>query len=121
MVVDDEEDILQVVKAALMKYGHKVDAFSTPVEALNYFDTNHKDYKLVISDVRMPGMSGIEFARRIKELYPEILILLMTAFEFNEREISKHLPFIRIGDLLKKPFDLSRICKVIDEKLITEH
>lgn len=114
LVVDDEDDVLHVIRSGLLRYGHKVDSFSDPVIALEHFRKNFSSYDLVLSDIRMPGMNGLEFARRIKEFAPRIDILMMTAFEINQYELSKELPFVRAEDLLRKPFMLSKICQIID-------
>lgn len=115
MAIDDELDVLRLIQLALQRYGHTVDTFSEPLSALCHFQKNHQDYNLLLVDVRMPGMSGIEFAKHAKSAYPEVKVLLMTAFEINRHDLEKNLPFVKIDDLLKKPFMLSKICEIIDK------
>ena len=117
MVVDDEHDILKILRSGLVRYGHKVMTFADPLLALNELQVSHADYKLVLTDVRMPGMSGIELAKQTKEIDPEIKLMLMTAFELSAYELSIELPYISAQDLLKKPISLSNICKVLDRKI----
>jgi DNA-binding response OmpR family regulator len=117
MVIDDEQDILKLVQTALKKYGYEVDIFSEPKKALAYFNKHHRDYGLLLVDIRMPGMSGIEFARHARQVAPEVKLLLTTAFETTAQEIQKDLEFISTDDLLRKPFTLSRICKAIEKHL----
>lgn len=119
MVIDDEQDILKLVKAALKRYDHEVDVFSEPVEALEHFRQHLGDYSLLLVDIRMPGMSGLEFATHAKQAAPEVKVLLMTAFEISIHEIDKGLQFVKVDDLLKKPFMLSKICEVIDKHLVS--
>lgn len=119
MVIDDEQDILKLVQTALKKYGYGTDIFSEPVKALEYFSQHYGDYDLLLVDIRMPGMSGIEFARHARQVAPEVKLLLMTAFEISAQEIQKDLQFINADDLLKKPFMLSGICKVIEKHLVS--
>jgi CheY-like chemotaxis protein len=92
LALDDDFDIIVIIKSALQKQGFVVFAFTDPYLALEHFKINANDYGLVISDVRMPGMNGFEFVRRVKELRPDIKAILMTAFEINDIKNSKLLP-----------------------------
>jgi len=117
MIVDDEEDILHILRAGLGRYGHNVMTFSDPVLALKEFSYSHLDYKLILTDIRMPAMSGIELAKKAKEIDPDVRLMVMTAFELGSYELSHDLPFVKVEDLLKKPISMSNICKVIDKKI----
>jgi DNA-binding response OmpR family regulator len=62
-VVDDDYDIAELVKMALQRDGFEnVFTFTDPLLALEHFKVNREDYSLVISDIRMPGLNGFEFA-----------------------------------------------------------
>jgi response regulator RpfG family c-di-GMP phosphodiesterase len=67
-IVDDDPDIAHVLKQGLLKNRFLVSAFTNPEEALQNFQSNSGDYCLVLSDIRMPGMSGIQLARKSKRL-----------------------------------------------------
>jgi DNA-binding response OmpR family regulator len=60
MIVDDEIDIATFMKLSLQKWGFNVDSFTDPFLALEHFHLNSKDYTIVISDIRMPGINGFE-------------------------------------------------------------
>ena len=62
MIVDDESDITLIMKRYFEVQKFAVEAFTDPVKALEHFKQNSKDYLLVISDIRMPGISGIELS-----------------------------------------------------------
>ncbi|HZA61484.1 MAG TPA: response regulator, partial [Nitrososphaeraceae archaeon] len=67
LVVDDDPDIAYVLKQGLQKNRFLVNAFTNPEEALQNFKSNAESYCLMLSDIRMPGMSGIQLARKVKE------------------------------------------------------
>ena len=68
LVVDDDSDIVQVLKLGLQKNRFLVNAFTNPEQALQSFKSNSESYCLLLSDVRMPGLSGIQLARKVKEI-----------------------------------------------------
>jgi DNA-binding NtrC family response regulator len=117
LVVDDEEDILRVIRSGLKKYGHKVVTISNPSEALEEFRLNQQSYVLLLTDVRMPGLSGIDFAKEAKRIQPNIKIIVMSAFELSTYELSQDLPFIKVEDVLRKPFLLDHICQIVDSHI----
>jgi YesN/AraC family two-component response regulator len=91
--------------------------FSDPLLALKEFTLNHSDYQLILTDIRMPAISGMELAKKAKEVDADVRIVIMTAFELNAYELAQDLPFVKAEDLMKKPIMLSNICKVIDRKV----
>ena len=90
-VVDDEFDIVNVIKLYLQGKGLNVFGFTDPLLALEHFRINCKNYMLIISDIRMPGMNGIEFVLKVREIIPTIKVMLMSAFEINSAELSEVL------------------------------
>jgi two-component SAPR family response regulator len=115
MVVDDEIDILQILRSGLTRYGHKVMIFSDPRLALKEFEVNHLDYSLVLTDIRMPSMSGIKLALNVRRIDPGVRLMIMSAFELSAFELSHDLPYVKTEDLLKKPITLSSLCRAIDK------
>src|SRR5918993_3782436 len=83
LVVDDYKDISYMVKFLLQKNGFDVYEFNDPMLALDYFKKNAKKFGLIITDVMMPGMNGIELLVKIKEISPNIKSFLMTSFELD--------------------------------------
>jgi CheY-like chemotaxis protein len=106
LVLDDEFDIINPIKHSLQGIGLHVYAFTDPNLALEHFRINCKDYILVISDIRMPGMNGFEFVRRVREIRPAIKVLLMSAFEINSTELSVGLGGAKIEGFIQKPISL---------------
>jgi len=85
LIVDDEEDILNVLKLILTKEGYQVDTALDGKQALQLFRKN--SYDIVLTDLRMPEMDGIELLERIKEIRPETEVLIMTAYASVESAV----------------------------------
>ncbi len=113
LIVDDESDIVQVLKLGLQKNRFLVDAFTNPEEALQSFKSNAEAYCLVLSDVRMPGLSGIQLARKVKEASPGIKVILMTSFEIRDDEFSKVFPSTSVDGFVQKPIGIKDLTKKI--------
>jgi two-component system cell cycle sensor histidine kinase/response regulator CckA len=111
MVVDDEMDIVVFFRQALSKNGYTVFGFTDPTLALEHFRTNAKNYALVISDVRMPTMSGLEFVANVKAIKPHTKIVLMSAFEVTDLEFS--MSPVAQNDFLRKPVDIKTLLQKV--------
>lgn len=117
LVVDDEQDVLLIIKRTLERWDYIVDTFHRPDEALGHFQKNREAYDLILCDIRMPGMSGFEFAILVRQLNMNVKLLLMTAFEADSASLREALSTVKIDDLLKKPFVITEICKIVDRHL----
>lgn len=116
LIVDDDSDIAQVIKRSLAKNRFLVYAFTDSEEALQNFQSYPKDhYCLMLSDIRMPGMSGIQLARRVKQINPNVKVILMTSFEIKENEFSKVFPSTQVDGFVQKPVHLEGLTnKILD-------
>jgi CheY-like chemotaxis protein len=122
LVIDDELDIATIIKNSLQRYGYDdVFAFTNPHLALEHFRINFEEYRLVISDIRMPGMNGFEFVRSIREIRPDVKILLMTAFVINDLKFPEFLPYNKVNGILQKPVSPKELIKVVRKHLIFEN
>jgi two-component system response regulator ChvI len=110
LVLDDEFDIVNVIKLGMDKTNkfniNLIYSFTDPLLALEHFKLNAAEYRLVISDIRMPKMNGYEFVREIKKINPKVKVFLMTAFDINSQEFSKMLPDIKVDEFIKKPISI---------------
>jgi diguanylate cyclase (GGDEF)-like protein/PAS domain S-box-containing protein len=77
LLVDDEKQILNALERALRPEGFHVLSSADPFEALNMLATHPVD--VIVTDQRMPGMSGIELLRRVRQLHPEVVRIMLTA------------------------------------------
>ena len=78
LIVDDEEGLRRVLSIMLSKEGYEVTAASSAAEALETFE--RELYDVVLTDIKMPGMSGIELLKAIQELDPTVPVIIMTAY-----------------------------------------
>jgi DNA-binding response OmpR family regulator len=113
IVVDDEIELATLFKTFLNQQGFNTISFVDPVLALEYFKETSDKYSLIITDLRMPGLNGLELAKKVRELNTNIRIFLMTAFE--TRDLENHVDFkmARIDRLIQKPVRFSDLKEMI--------
>jgi len=109
LVIDDELSMREFLKILLEKDGHTVELAADSTAALDLASKNHFD--LAISDIRMPGMSGLELLAELKNIQPDLPIILITAFASPEDAVTamKNGAF----DYITKPFKVVEIKRVI--------
>ena len=78
LVVDDDDSLRRVLQMELEQSGYSVIAAASALEALTILRARSCD--LVITDLKMPGMSGLDLLRQVLELYPEVIAIILTAF-----------------------------------------
>jgi DNA-binding NtrC family response regulator len=115
LIVDDDSDIVQVLKLGLVRNGFSVEAFTNPQEALQSFKSHAESYCLVLSDIRMPSLSGIQLSKKVKEVNPNVKVILMTAFEVRDSEFSKVFPSTHVDGFVQKPISI----KDLIDKILT--
>ncbi|MCB1194586.1 Flp pilus assembly complex ATPase component TadA [bacterium] len=111
LVVDDDENIRLIVRTALETKGYSVADAEDAEQALISLSNNTFD--LLISDIQMPGMSGVELLQRVKRQYPSIGIVLMTAF--NESYDIKEALLDGAEEFIEKPFDVDELYNMIEK------
>jgi DNA-binding NtrC family response regulator len=113
LVVDDDVDIVEVLKMGLLKNRFLVNAFTNPEEALQSFKSNAESYCLVVSDIRMPALSGIQLARKVKEVNPNVKVVLMTSFEIRDSEFSTIFSSTSVDGFVQKPIGIKDLTNKI--------
>ena len=111
LAVDDENAIIDIIKQSLQRQEFKVCTFTDPFAALAHFssDSTEDYHHIVLSDIRMPGMNGYESVRKVKEDDPKVKVILMSAFEIQEKEFHNLLPHFKVDAFLKKPFSIQQL------------
>ncbi|RMG46865.1 MAG: sigma-54-dependent Fis family transcriptional regulator [Acidobacteria bacterium] len=103
VLVDDDDRNRDAMEKALRRGGYEVASFGDGAEALAYV-RNHPDVELIVTDLRMPGMDGLELLRRVRDMVPDIGVLMITAFASEQ----SFLEAMKYGaeDYLEKPVNL---------------
>lgn len=104
LVVDDEEEIRTKLSELLETQGYRVQAASNGTEALSILESDDRAIDIVLTDFKMPGMTGIELADRISHIDPKIVIITITAYSDKETAIAAMRS--GVSDFLDKPFTL---------------
>ena len=113
VIIDDENDILLLLEKYLTREGYKVQTFNNPITAISSLP---KETDIVLLDIMMPQMNGIEVLPKLLEKNPNIKVLMMTAYSTLDKVLNAH----RYGanDYIMKPFpSLNALSKKIEEVL----
>ena len=115
LVVDDEEPIIKLSRRMLERQGYQVLALTSSEEALELFQSGPGEFDLVLSDVSLPELSGIDLARALIGIRPDIPVILMTGFTEMIREEAAQDMGVRA--LLRKPFSPRAAIALIQQTL----
>jgi two-component system response regulator PilR (NtrC family) len=109
LAVDDEKSMRDLLAIILKKEGYRADVARNRQEVEGFLAANH--YQLVISDVKMPGFSGIEVLRMVRENSPETRVILVTAYASTETAIEA----MKLGafDYITKPFQVDEMKRLV--------
>lgn len=119
LVVDDEEAIVRMLAQSLERIGYEVTAKTASMEALELFHAGSAAYDLVITDMTMPRMTGIELSREIKKIRPDIPVILCTGYsEDLDQERCRQLG---IDGYITKPFVRKDLAKILRRVLDDPH
>lgn len=110
-ILDDDKSIRWVFEKALEKANLPFKTFSNSNEAINQF--NHEKPSVIVSDIRMPGESGLIFLSKVKDKFPEIPIIIMTAYSDLDTAVSAFQK--GAFEYVAKPFDIDKTIEVIKQ------
>ena len=115
-VVEDDADAARFACRALENSGYATSLFSDPDAALAALDRSR--CSLLLSDVRLPGMTGLELLSQARQLHPSLPIVLMTAYYYDKDHVLKRSAANGLKDVVfKKPIKPARLIELIDARI----
>ena len=113
LVVDDDPMVLEVLKSCMQRANYDVHTASDGVQALKIFERKPHEWVLIVSDVTMPNMDGIELTSKVRLLRPDARIVLVTGDSEAARESSLAMLGQNPPPLLRKPFTLKALMEAV--------
>jgi DNA-binding NtrC family response regulator len=113
LAVDDDENILKVVKAILQEKGYEVETAQTGAEGIK--KTKENTYDLMLIDIRLPDMEGTELLTRVQDTKPKIRKIIVTGYPTLQNAV---LAVNKAADAyVMKPFDVDNLLNTIEDQL----
>lgn len=117
-VVDVEQKTAELFHETLRTIkGINVFQFTDPVNALEHLKINKKDYAVMISDLRMPVINGVQLLKAVKDLNPLARTILMTSYEIEDNLIQEYSKKEIINAFLKKPIELTLLLSEVNKQI----
>ncbi|MBU0720510.1 response regulator [bacterium] len=110
MVVEDDKELREILSRILSREVRTLHSYSQSSEALHAIKTSRPD--LIITDIKMPGMSGLEMIEIIKKLYADIPVIVVSAF--SEQEYFIKAIEAKVSHFLTKPVDIPKLITMIE-------
>jgi len=113
LIIDDEPNIREVLVTALSREGYLVDGAGDGLEGIKKAESTF--YDLVITDIRMPGMDGMQVLQKVLEIQPEMYVIIITAYATIENAVQA----MKMGacDYIEKPFRLEEVKLIVERAL----
>jgi DNA-binding NtrC family response regulator len=118
-IVDDDIDITDLFHDALVENidGVSVVAFNNPVIAFEHITENKESYALVISDLKMPALNGLELLKKVKISNPKVRTILMSAYNYEEDKLyQKYMDEGGKDSTIEKPVTINRLCQRVRDE-----
>ena len=120
LLVDDEKDILELFTEYLLSNGFNAISFQNPLDALEYFYQNQSNCSLVITDYKMPQMTGLDLIHKIRKQDNDCKIRTIVISAFIKDNLPYDKSYIKTVDkILEKPVYLDRLKKIVQELIST--
>jgi len=119
-IVDDDIYIAKLFHEALSENIDRISVFSfnDPIMAFEHFVENKENCVLVISDLRMPGLNGLELLKKVQTSNPKVRTILMSAYNFEEEELyQSYMIEAVINSTIEKPVTMNRLYQIVRDQL----
>jgi CheY-like chemotaxis protein len=118
VLIDDDPDILFTFQSYLSTEGFNVQIFSNSDEALRYLMSHSSEYKVVITDIRMPDVNGLEIYQRIKSANTNLKIMFVTALDAAD-ELLSIFSDVKKDDIIRKPIERDQFVKQVKDAIFS--
>lgn len=121
LLAEDDDSMRQFLVLALTKAGHQITDCANGLEALELIKNRGGDFHMLLADIVMPGMDGIELSQKATELFPALKVMFITGFAavaMGQRNASA--PGAGNARILSKPFHLNDLVKQVEELLSSD-
>jgi CheY-like chemotaxis protein len=115
LLVDDEPQLVAIQVEMLTRLGYRVTASESSVEALDIFRRQPAAFDIVITDMSMPQMNGVEFSQAVLEIRSDIPIILCTGYAADLTRANAHS--IGVHDILMKPMNMQALAKSVRQAI----
>lgn len=115
LIVDDQRDIRRVLAMGLATLEMKVEVVDVPSAEEAMLVATHGGFDLMVADVRLPGMSGLELARRVQKLHPDMKVMLMTGV--TDPAIRQEVETAEVAAFFYKPIELDAFLNAVRQTL----
>lgn len=118
LILDDEFDLTVTYRIGLESMGFNVDAYNDPIEALYNFIPDY--YDLLLLDICMPKMNGLEFYNNIKDIDPDVNVYFITAYDLDNEILEQiNLTFSKKSSnyIIRKPIEINKLGQLINKKI----
>ena len=112
VIIDDEQNLVDLMELQLQDAGYETVCFLDAKQALTYILDNQVD--AIVSDMQMPGGSGLELIRQVKESKPNLPTVVISGFAAQQHDIKGS----GVSRLLQKPLELAKVAETVDELLV---
>src|SRR6185436_1062896 len=111
LYVDDEDPLVYLVSRFLRQLGYQVTGFTNSSQALRAYRENPAGFDAVVTDISMPGLSGIEFAREIRTIRPDAAIVITSGY-FREEDVQA-VQDLNVLDFVLKPNTIDELAEIL--------
>jgi DNA-binding NtrC family response regulator len=115
LYLDDEEPLVFLMRRMLEHLGHRIAAFTRCEDALAAFKETPDEFDLVLTDLSMPGMSGIEFAQSVLAVRPGTLVVIATG-HLQNKDVERARA-AGVYEVIQKPNTLDEMARTVDRLL----